>query len=52
LLYVTNLLALFAIPAIVLHTTSIVRSKYGLAFLGGIAQSLFVERYPFGYPRT
>jgi hypothetical protein len=44
LLYVTNLLATFAIATIVLHKTSFVRSKSGLAFLGVIAQSLFVER--------
>jgi hypothetical protein len=43
-LYVTNLLATFAIATIVLHKTSLVRSKSSLAFLGGIAQSLFVER--------
>jgi hypothetical protein len=40
----TNLLTTSAIPTIVLHKTSLVRSKDGLAFLGDIAQSLFVER--------
>jgi len=38
------MLASFAIPAIVLHKTIFVRSKGGLAFLGVIAQSLFIER--------
>ena len=37
MLFVTNLLATIAIPAIVLHKTSLVRSKAGLALLGGIA---------------
>jgi hypothetical protein len=46
MLYVTNLLATFAIPAIVPHKTSFVISKDGLIFLGDIAQSLFVERCP------
>ena len=45
MLFVTNLLVTIAIPAIVLHKTSLVRNKGGLAFLGVIAQSLFVERY-------
>jgi hypothetical protein len=44
MLFVTNLLVTIAIPAIVLHKTSLVRSKGGLALLGDIAQSLFVER--------
>jgi hypothetical protein len=44
MLFMTNLLATIVILAIVLHKTSLVRSKDGLAFLGGIAQSLFVER--------
>jgi hypothetical protein len=44
LLYVTNLLVTFAIATIVLHKASLVRSKSSLAFLGVIAQSLFVER--------
>jgi hypothetical protein len=39
-----NLLASIAKPTIVLYKTSLVRSKGYLAFLGGIAQSLFVER--------
>jgi hypothetical protein len=39
LLYVTNLLSTSAIP-------SLVRSKGGLAFLGDIAQSFFVEGCP------
>jgi hypothetical protein len=46
LLYVTNLLVDFAIPTIVPHKTSFVISKGSLAFLGDIAQSLFVERCP------
>jgi hypothetical protein len=46
LFYVTNLLAIFAIPAIVPHKTSFMISKGGLAFLGDIAQFLFVERCP------
>ena len=46
LLYMTNLLATFAILAIVPHKMSFVTSKGGLAFLGDIAQSLFVERCP------
>ena len=40
----TNLLATSAKPTIILHKTSLVRSKCRLAFLGGIAQTLFVER--------
>ena len=44
MLFMTNLLATSAKPTIVLHKTSLVRSKGRLAFLGGIAQSLFVER--------
>ena len=40
----THLLATNAKPTIVLHKTSLVRSKDRLAFLGIIAQSLFVER--------
>ena len=40
----TNLFATSAKPTIVLHKTSLIRSKCRLAFLGGIAQSLFVER--------
>jgi hypothetical protein len=44
MLFVTNLLATIAIPAIVLHKTNLMRSKDNLAFLGGIAQSLFIER--------
>jgi len=46
LLNMTNLLATFEIATIVSHKTSLVRSKGGLAFLGDIAQSLFVERCP------
>jgi hypothetical protein len=46
LLYVINLLATFAILAIVPHKTSFMTSKGGLAFLGDIAQSLVVERCP------
>jgi hypothetical protein len=46
LLYVTNLLATFAIPTIVPHKTIFVISKGGLTFLRDIAQSLFVERCP------
>ena len=44
MLSMTNLLATSAKPTIVLHKTCLVRSKGRLAFLGGIAQSLFVER--------
>jgi hypothetical protein len=44
MLYMTNLLATFAIATIVLHKSSLVRSKSGLTFLGVIAQCLFVER--------
>ena len=44
MLFVTDLLATSAKPTIVLHKTSLVRSKGRLAFLRGIAQSLFVER--------
>ena len=44
LLYMTNLLATSAKLTIVLHKTSLVRSEGRFAFLGGIAQSLFVER--------
>jgi hypothetical protein len=44
MLFMTNLLAISAKPTIVLYKTSLVRSKGRLAFLGGIAQSLFVER--------
>ena len=40
----TNLLATSAKPTIVLHKTSLMRSKDHFAFLEGIAQSLFVER--------
>jgi hypothetical protein len=47
----TNLLVTSAKPTIVLHKTSLVRSKGHLAFLGVIAQSLFVEKL-FGYPST
>jgi hypothetical protein len=46
LLYVTNMLATLAIPAIIPHKTSFVISKGGLAFLEDIAQSLSVERCP------
>jgi hypothetical protein len=46
LLYVTNLLVTFAIPAIVPHKASFVISKGSLAFLGDIAQSLIVEICP------
>ena len=46
MLFMTNLLATSAKPTIVLHKTCLVRSKDRLAFLGGIAQSLFVERKP------
>jgi hypothetical protein len=42
----TNLLANLAIPAIIPHKTSFVISKGDLAFLGDIAQSLFVEICP------
>ena len=44
LLYMPNLLASIVKLTIVLHQTILVRSKGRLAFLGGIAQSLFVER--------
>ena len=44
MIFMTNLLATSAKPTIVLHKTSLVRSKGRLAFLGDIAQSLFVER--------
>ena len=44
MLFMTNLLATSAKPTIVLHKTSLVRSKGRIAFLGGIAQSLFVDR--------
>ena len=44
MLFVTNLLATSAKPTIVLHKTCLGRSKGRLAFLGGIAQSLFVEK--------
>ena len=40
----THLLATSAKPSIVLHKTSLMRSKGRFAFLGGIAQFLFVER--------
>jgi hypothetical protein len=40
------MLATLAISTIVPHKTSFVISKCGLAFLGDIAQSLFVERCP------
>ena len=46
LLYMPNLLASIAKLTIVLHKTSLVRSKVRLAFLGGIAHSLFVDRKP------
>jgi hypothetical protein len=42
----TNLLATFAILAIVSHKTSFVISKGGLVVLEDIAQSLFIERCP------
>jgi hypothetical protein len=42
--FVTNMLATSAKLTIVLHKTGLVRSKGRLAFLGGIAQSLFIER--------
>jgi hypothetical protein len=44
MLFMTHLFATKAKPTIVLQKTSLVRSKGRLAFLGGIAQSLFVER--------
>jgi len=44
MLFMTNLLATSAKSTIVIHKTSLVRSKGHLVFLGGIAQSLFVER--------
>ena len=46
LLYMPNLLASIAKPTVALHKTSLVSHKGRLAFLGGIAQSLFVERKP------
>jgi hypothetical protein len=44
MLFVTNLLAISAKPIFVLHKISLMRRKGHIAFLGGIAQSLFVER--------
>ena len=44
MLFMTNLLVTSAKLTIVLHKTSLMRSKGRLAFLGGIAQSLFLER--------
>ena len=44
MLFVTNLFATSAKPTIVLYKTCLVRSEGRLAFLGGIAQSLFIER--------
>jgi hypothetical protein len=41
-----NLLASIAKLTIALHKTSLVSSKGHLAFVGGIAQSLFVKRKP------
>ena len=44
LLYMPNLLASIAKPTIALHKASFGSNKGCLAFLGGIAESLFVER--------
>jgi hypothetical protein len=46
MLFVTNFLATSAKPTIILYKTCLVRSKGRLVFLGGISQSLFVERTP------
>ena len=51
MLFMTNLLATSAKLTIVLHKIDLVRRKGRLAFLRGIAQSLFIERSS-GYPST
>jgi hypothetical protein len=46
MLYMPNLLASIAKPTIALHKARLWSSKGHLAFLGGIAQSLFIKREP------